>query len=125
MPASQEVWQDHVTQKILMIWGFKLLFDRPSYTRNMKLLLANADNYFNTIVVFSLMTHCPNFTFHMVIFHPVVPESTKENQLSLKPTTFYCKEQSECMICTYRALEKDPIFLKRDKQGLPIIIQWD
>lgn len=106
-----------------MIWSFKLLFDRSSYTRNMKLLLANADDYFSTTAVFSLMTHCPNFPFHMAIFDPVVSESTKENQLSLKPITFYCKEQSECMICTYRDLEKDPIFLKHDKQGLPIIIQ--
>lgn len=74
-----------------MIWGFKLLFDRPSYIINIKLFLANADNYFHTAVVFSLMTQCPNFPFHTAIFHPVVPESTKGNQLSLKPITFTVK----------------------------------
>lgn len=74
-----------------MIWVFNLLFDIPRYTRNMKLFLANANNYFNTAVVFSLMTHYLNFPFHMVIFHPVIPESTKGKQLSLKPITFDCK----------------------------------
>lgn len=103
-----------------MIWGFKLLFDRPSHTRNKKLFLANADN---VALFFSLMICCPNFPFHMAIFHPVVPERTKANQLSLKPITFYCKEQSECMICMCRSLEKDSIFYRHDKQGLPIIIQ--
>lgn len=106
-----------------MIWGFKLLFNRLSYTRNMKLFLANADNYFNTAVTFPLMTHCPNFPFHMTIFHTVVPESRKGNQLSLRPITFYCNEQSECMICIHRRLEKDSIFFRHEKQGLPTIIQ--
>lgn len=109
--------------KILMIWGFKLHFDRLSYTRNMKLFLANADNYFNTEVTFPLMTHCPNFPFHMAIFHTVVPESRKGKQLSLRPITFYCNEQSECMICIHRRLGKDSIFFRHDKQGLPTIIQ--
>lgn len=111
-----------LTQKILMIWGFKLLFDRHSYTRNMKLFLANTDSYFNIAVVFSLMPYCPNFPFHMAVFH-LVPESTRGNQLSLKPITFYCNEQFERMICIHRSLEKDPIFIRHDKQGLPIIIQ--
>lgn len=73
-----------------MIWSFKLLFHRLSYTRNMKLFLANVDNYFIAAVVFSLMTNCLNFAFHMAILHPVIPESRKENQLSLKPITVYC-----------------------------------
>lgn len=95
-----------------MIWDFKLLFYRLSYTIDMELFLANVDNDFNVAVVFSLMT---NFPFHTVTLHLVIPESTKRNQSSLKPITVYCQEQAASMICICRSSEKDRNFVRHDE----------
>lgn len=68
-----------------MILAFKMLFYRLSQTRNMKLFLAHVDNDFNAAVIFSLMTNCLSFPFHVSILHPVIPVNTKGNQSSHKP----------------------------------------
>jgi len=70
-----------------MILGFKLLFYRLLYK---KYGIITVDNYFSVAVVFSLMIDCPNFPFHTASLHPVIPESTKGNQSSLKTITVYC-----------------------------------
>lgn len=72
-----------------MNWGFKLLFYRLSYIRNMELFLAKVDNEFNVALVFPSMTNCPNFPFHTAILH-CYSWKYQRNQSSLKLITVYC-----------------------------------